>query len=223
MRTFYYILYNRVYKYILKLYLRTDSNVTFDNFKLKVFKDVFHPKLFFSTTYFYSFLKDQQLDRLNFLELGCGSGVLSMLAYKKGALVTAVDIDPNAVKNTQVNFNANFTHDKNLTILQSDLFKNIPVQTFDVIAINPPYYFKKVETPGQYAWYCGENGEYFENLFLNLSRYIHKTSSAFMILEENCEIERMQSMALKNNIRFELVHEKLIKWEKNYIYKLNAN
>ena len=223
MRSMYYIFYNAVYKPILKLYLKTDSNITFDGFKLRVFKDVFHPKLFFSTKYFYSFLKEQNFDQRNFLEIGCGSGILSLLAKRKGALVTAVDIDPKAVENTQLNFKTNFVTSRNTTIVQSDIFKNVPVQTFDVIAINPPYYFKKVETASQYAWYCGENGEYFEELFLNLPRYIKKTSSAFMILEENCEIDRMKSIALKNNISFELVHEKTIKWEKNYIYKLNAN
>jgi release factor glutamine methyltransferase len=223
MRNFYYIFYNAFYKYILKLYLKTDSNVRFDGFRLRVFKDVFHPKLFFSTKYFYSFLKEQDFNQRHFLEIGSGSGILSLLAKRKGAFVTAVDIDPRAVENTKINFKNNFVTNRNTTIIQSDLFENIPVQTFDVIAINPPYYFKKVETDSQYAWYCGENGEYFEELFLNLSRYINSASCAFMILEENCEIERMKSIALKNNVRFELVHEKLIRWERNYIYKLNVN
>src|SRR4051812_14048019 len=96
-----YYLYNFVFKPFLKLYLRRDSSVTMDGFKIKVLKGVFHPKLYFSTQYFYEFLKSQPI-RTSVLELGCGTGVLSMLALRKGAKVTAIDIDSKAVKNTRL-------------------------------------------------------------------------------------------------------------------------
>ena len=43
--------YKHIYKPFLSLYLKRDVSVRFDGFKLKVFKGVFHPKLFFSTRY----------------------------------------------------------------------------------------------------------------------------------------------------------------------------
>jgi release factor glutamine methyltransferase len=218
---FSYIFYRFIYKPLLKIYLKFDSNITFDDFRLKVLKGVFHPKLFFSTKYLYSFLKNQSLDKSNFLEIGCGSGILSILAYKKGAKVTAVDIDAKAVKNTRLNFLMNFTDLSNIKILESDLFSNLPEQKFDVIVINPPYYFKKVEAETQHAWYCGENGEYFESLFLKVADYMNINAKVYMVLEENCEIERIKSVAKRNGIDMELVNEKQIKWEKNYIFKLN--
>jgi release factor glutamine methyltransferase len=215
-----YIFYNYFFKYVLMLYLKTDSDVTFEEFKLKVLKGVFHPKLFFSTPYFYSFLKGKKFRDKKFLELGSGSGILSMLAYKQGAEVTAVDIDPKAVENTRINFTKNFTANHSARIIESDLFSNVPEQLFDIVVINPPYYFKEVKMAGQQAWYCGENGEYFKTLFSKLKTYTTMSSEVYMILEENCEISRIRNMALSNNIQFEQVDEKLIKWERNFIFRL---
>jgi release factor glutamine methyltransferase len=220
MRKLSYIFYNYFYKYILKLYLKTDSKVTFDIFKLIVFKEVFHPKLFFSTKYFYSFLKGKNFKNKKFIELGSGSGILSMLAYRQGAHVTAVDIDPKAVENTRINFSGNFNMSQCLSIIQSDLFTNVPVQLFDIVVINPPYYFKEVKVAAHNAWYCGENGEYFKNLFAHLKSYTHSATEIFMVLEENCEIDRIKSMAQIHAIQFEQVDEKIIKWEKNFIFQL---
>src|SRR5690606_25215055 len=82
------------YKPLLKLYLRTEPTVNYDGFRLKVLRGVFHPTLYFSTTYLYWFLSGLNLNGTKFLELGCGSGLLSMLALRKGANVTCVDLNP---------------------------------------------------------------------------------------------------------------------------------
>ena len=48
-----------------------------------------------------------------------------------------------------------------------------PKQIFDVIVINPPYFFKHVLNPSQYAWYCGNEGEFFVSLFSQLINYVN--------------------------------------------------
>lgn len=220
MRSLSYIFYNFFYKHLLKLYLKTDSTARFDGFKLRILKGVFHPKLFFSTSYFYSFLSSKEFQNRKFLEIGSGSGILSMLAHRNGALVTAIDIDPKAVKNTSLNFESNFKPTEQITIIQSDLFSNVPVQQFDMVAINPPYYFKKIEVDAHYAWYCGEQGEYFTRLFSGLKNYTSRVTEVYMVLEENCDIERIKNLAAGHNLGMEKVDEKLIKWERNFIFQL---
>jgi hypothetical protein len=42
-----------------------------------------------------------------------------------------------------------------------------------------------------------------------------------MILAENCEIERIRQLADDRNFNMSLQLEKKIKWEKNFIFKLN--
>jgi len=220
------LLYHTYYKYIYKpvatVYLKSDSNITFDDFKLKILKDVFHPKLFFSSRYFYDFLKTKDLSGKLFLEIGCGSGILSLLAFNKSAKVTSTDVDPKAIENTALNFRTNFKDTfKEVEVIQSDVFSNVAQKKFDVVVVNPPYYFKKIDVNKQLAWYCGENGEYFEKFFSTLQFYIHPTSAVYMILADTAEIERIKSIAQKHNIVFSVADERQIKFEKNYIFQLN--
>ena len=112
------------------------------------------------------------------------------------------------------------TNQVELTIIQSDLFKNIPIQQFDIIAINPPYYKKQPQTFRDYAWYCGENGEYFKNLFTELNNYIHPGSEIFMVLFEGCDIELIANLAAQNKFNLRCVHTKKNMLEKNFIFKI---
>ena len=74
----------------------------------------------------------------NLLEIGCGSGIVSItLDFEtRGQVdITAVDISPQAIKNTNVNKN---NLKSNIKILESNLFEEIN-EKFDLIYSNPPY------------------------------------------------------------------------------------
>ena len=74
----------------------------------------------------------------NLLEIGCGSGIVSItldLETKGQVDITAVDISPQAIKNTNVNKN---NLKSNIKILESNLFEEIN-EKFDLIYSNPPY------------------------------------------------------------------------------------
>jgi len=70
-----------------------------------------------------------------FLEIGCGSGLISILAAKLGAVVTATDINPEAVEAAIQNAKANSVQ---LNAFASDLFANVK-GSFDFIIFNAPY------------------------------------------------------------------------------------
>jgi release factor glutamine methyltransferase len=216
-------LYGHVFKYFVLQYLKFNTSVIIDGLKLKILKGVFHPKLYFSSHYFFDFLSGKNLKNRTFLEIGCGSGVLSLLAHKKGATVTTTDIDERAVETTKINFEKNFGKNHGTRIIQSNMFQNLPIQKFEIIVINPPYYFKKIESAAHYAWYCGEQGEYFEELFGGIKNYINVDSEVFMILEEKCEIERIKAIAQKNQLKMIKCDERKIKWEINYIFSISLH
>lgn len=176
---------------------------------------VFHPGFFFSTQVLWQYLQGMDLKGKKLLELGAGSGYISLSAAKAGAVVTATDINTTAVGHLAKNSRSNKL---SITILQSDLFDNIPVQLFDIVAINPPYYKGSPTTEASYAWYCGEQGEYFIRLFEGIKNYIGENSVVVMVLNDECDINFITHTAIKAGFSFHKVQEKRRLWEMEYIY-----
>ncbi len=206
------------YKPLLIKYLSKIRIYKYEDIRLEISPQVFHPGFFFSTRLLLKYIKQLPLRGQHFLEPGCGSGLISIYAARKGAIVTATDINPVAIEFLKKNSRMNGV---GLTIIQSDLFRNIPIQPFDIIAINPPYYKKQPQTFRDYAWHCGENGEYFETLFKELKNYIHPGSEVYMVLFDGCDIEMIGNLAAQNDFDLQcvLTHENLL--EKNSIFKID--
>lgn len=205
------------YKPFLEKYLSKKRVYTYGNIKLHIPPEVFHPGFFTSTQLLLQYIKKLSLVGKNFLELGAGNGLISIYAAKHGAKVTASDINPVAVEYLKVN---GLENKAQLNILLSDLFKNIPAQDFDIIAINPPYYKKDPQTLIDHAWYCGENGEFFFDLFNQLPGYIRRNSEVIMVLCEGCDIKMIEGAATQNGFKQECVETKQSLIEKNFIYKI---
>jgi release factor glutamine methyltransferase len=204
-------------------YLKKERTDKVRGFELVIKPTVFHPKFFFSSTYLFDFVSTLNLTNKQFLEIGCGSGLISLLAHQKKAIVTTCDINEVAVDCTKINFENNFGKEiSNVSVLKSDLFHAIPDSRFDVIVINPPYFFEDVKTDTQLAWNCGKNGEYFLKFFSNLQNFIRTESDVYMILADNCEIDKIKEIAKSYQFIFELIVHKKIKWEINFIFKIKA-
>jgi len=68
------------------------------------------------------------------LDMGCGSGLLAILASQKGAKrVLAIDYDANCVENTQENIQLNKA--VNVEVIQADSISHMP-EKFDIIVSN---------------------------------------------------------------------------------------
>lgn len=208
---------------LIAIYIRKERPFNHKGFHLTVFPGVFHPGFFFSTKFFFRFILPLDLTDKKCLELGCGSGLLSLLMAKNGGVVTSIDVQELAVKNTQVNFQKNKKHlPSDLTVILSDMFDNVPSGYFDFIIINPPYYFADVNYETQKAWFCGKNGEYFHKLFSQLHERINEETNIFMVLAENCDIQRIKEIAEAKGFVLTLSLEKKLWWETNYIFKISS-
>ncbi len=94
---------------------------------------------------------------MDVLEVGCGSGVVSIHAALEGARVTSVDINPKAVALTRANAERMGAE---LDVRESDLFSNVEGR-FDLILFNLPYLpveEGEMDSPIEKAWAGGPDG-----------------------------------------------------------------
>jgi release factor glutamine methyltransferase len=207
----------RLYKPLLVKYLSATRMYTYKGIRLVIPPAVFHPGFFFSTRILLRYLAKLPLKDKTLLELGAGSGLIAMYAAREGAQVTASDINQVAIHSLEMNSSSNRI---SLTVIHSDLFTNIPLQQFDIIAINPPYYKKQPKNPAEYAWYCGEQGEYFQQLFSRLQWYMHSQSMVLMVLSNGCDLEMIKGMAAEHGFKLNCVLEKMNWLEVDYIFRV---
>ena len=207
---------SNTYKPMLVRYLAKPRMYSYKGVHVTVYPGVFHPGFFFSTKILLNQIKRFDLQDRNFLELGAGSGLISIVATKLGANVTASDINPEAIQCLKKNRELN---DVNFNVIRSDLFANIPPQEFDIIAINPPYYKRNPGTSAEYAWCCGENGEYFQNLFADLGKFSKPDSTILMVLCDGCDIDMILHMAEQNGFRFECLETRQNLLETNFVFQ----
>lgn len=207
---------NRTWKPFVEGYLRKTRVYNFRNISVTIPSGVFHPGFFFSTTLLISFLEKVELKGKRFLEIGCGSGLVSIFAAKQNALVTTCDISPLSVRCTLENAENN---NVKIAVFQSDLFAEIPRQTFDIIAVNPPYYKKDPLSLAESAWYCGANLEYFQTFFSQAKNFLVSSSFIYMVLSDECDLDGIQAIAKRNSLACELTLEKRTAWEKGYIFR----
>ncbi|MFK7748044.1 MAG: methyltransferase [Kordia sp.] len=205
-------------KFFFDKYIVKDRNYTYEGITVQINEEVFPPKFTISTKILLEYIKPLHITGKNFLELGCGSGIISLFAASKGANVTASDINQVAI---DVLKEASITNEISLNVVYSDLFENLSDQHFDYIIINPPYYPKAPQNDKERAWFCGEDFEYFEKLFAQLPQYI--SPNTWMILSEDCEIDHIKKLAVKNGLTFELIFEKSVVKEKNYIFSIQKS
>ena len=77
---------------------------------------------------------------LKFLDIGCGSGCISisLLEHYKKSVGTGIDISKDAILNTKINLN-NYNFTNRIKLLSKNIFTYKTDKKFDLIISNPPY------------------------------------------------------------------------------------
>ena len=87
----------------------------------------------------------KKINAKKFLDLCTGSGAIavSLAKYIDRSFVTAVDISRKALNVAKLNARNNEVEDR-ITFVESDLFKNLKKEKYDMIVSNPPYIKREV-------------------------------------------------------------------------------
>ena len=128
------------------------KNKEFDKFKISIRGNVFLPR---DNIFMYQkILERLGADERNFnlLELGTGTGAISISLAKsfKNAEIVATDISNSALKNAKENAKMNKVNNR-IDFKKSNWFYNLNEEKYDYIVSNPPYLSK-------------ENSKHYQNL-----------------------------------------------------------
>jgi release factor glutamine methyltransferase len=119
----------------------------------------------------------------NVLEMGAGTGIISVTLALRGHSVTAVDISQDAVD--LISHNA-VINNVSIEIIQSDLFQNVHGK-YDTLIFNPPYLPVENESP---QWAGGSDGFAVTGRFLESAyRYLNDGGNIYIILSDLTDIE----------------------------------
>ncbi len=109
-------------------------------FSLLVLPGVFNPALFDSSKWFAELIGDGKIDLgRRVLDMGTGAGLTAVAAAAHGCHVTAVDINPAAVRSVRKNALVNALAD-GIEVRTGDLFDGVKGEEFDTVFFNPPFY-----------------------------------------------------------------------------------
>lgn len=201
-------------------YLSKERDYTYKGITVKVFPGVFHPGFFFSTKLLLKYLEQFDLHKKYVLELGAGTGLISIFASRRGGYVTASDISLTAVYNIEKNVKMT---DANVEVVHSDLFDDIPHRRYDYIIINPPYYKKTPTSEKEFAWFGGDDFQYFRKLFSQLANNVYENTNVIMVLSDEADLEMIKSIAGEYKFSMnEMFHKKT--WgENHFIFKIKSS
>lgn len=122
---------------------RNDNIIEIEGLTLYVNKRVFSPDPRITCTPLMIINKLKTIDIQNkiVLDMGCGTGILGLWCINNGAdYVCSVDVDNNALENTEINYKNNTNKKKGIDydIIKSNVFDNIEHKQYDIILFNLP-------------------------------------------------------------------------------------
>jgi HemK-related putative methylase len=131
------------------------------------------------------------------LDMGTGSGICAIFAARRGFRVTAVDINPEAVRCARTNVVLNQLDDK-VEVLEGDLFEPLAGRRFELILFNPPFYRGEPKSRFDMAWRATD---VFERFAAGLDSALAPGGRALILLSTDGDAQGMLTALERNGFR----------------------
>ncbi len=164
-------------------------------FTFTVRPTVYNPKDFISSEIFAAYIKTLNLSGKNILDMGSGSGIVSIFAASKGANCVACDINPVAVRCITENALQNKLSSQ-IKVYESDLFESLNSENgagFDIIFFNPPYYKGNPRNNFERAFKGGPNLEVIDKFLLDAKNYLAPTGKLCLLVSTDMDMDDLYS------------------------------
>ncbi len=151
-----------------------------------------------------------EVSGLDFLEVGCGTGVIAVFASRHGARsIVAVDVNPEAVRNTQLNFERFDV--QNAEAYVSDCFHNVH-GLFDVVTWNAPYHGSKPVDILERGC-ADEDYRDMRAFFANVGRFLKPGGRVIFGFSESGDLPLLEALITDHGFR---IKRRLSDWRQGY-------
>lgn len=180
-------------------------DIEIDGMNVKILPGVFSPEIFFESKWFAEKVA-QLASGKSLLEIGPGTGIIGLIAARKGAEVTAVDINENAIENTKLNFGENgLMVDARLGSVYEPLNGS---EKFDLIFWNHP--FNKTEQLDTDPFLKSVFDYKYENTEAYISesrKHLSTNGRIFLGTSNIADLSEIEDIAAKYNYDFVLIEK----------------
>jgi len=160
-------------------------------------------------------LAESSVHGLRILDVGTGSGILAAYCARRGADVTASDIDIEAIRALEL------TSDRmgiSIKLVTCDLFSEIP-ERFDIVVFNPPYL--PSSTIGDRTTDGGKGGTEVISRFLSeLAQHLVENGRGILVISSLNDPERL--MIRHHDLSFKTLRERSLFFERLYVLQATA-
>ncbi len=198
----------------VKYTITRSVNTRILGFSLTIPPTVFHPKFYFTSKFFGEYISTLKLEGQNVLDIGCGSGILSLAAARSGGAVTAIDVNPSAVQATRENAARNGLHAA-IHVAESDLFAGLDrsAERFDYILSNPPFYEGQALTMTERAFKGGSRMEFMASLAGSSPSFLTTDGSILLVLSSDADLQACLRTFEENRFRSHVVKVRKLLFE----------
>lgn len=138
------------------------------------------------------------------LEVGTGSGFISIYLSKNAKSIDATDINPFSINLAKKN--AKLNNSKNITFYLTDLF---PLnKTYDLIVANLPYTNHPAKDVVEKSVWDKEHNT-LKNFLKNVKKYLNNSGKIFLSWAEFADFDYFESLLKENNFSYNVVDEVL--------------
>ncbi|BAB59333.1 hypothetical protein [Thermoplasma volcanium GSS1] len=145
------------------------------------------------------------------IEIGCGTGLVSIYFKKRGCNIECVDLNQSAVDCTKRNAEINGV---SLNVYASDLFEAAR-GVYDTVLFNAPYLPVSDE---DMAWSGGKSMELISRFLRESKNHINRSSNIFIVLTDLTDNE---SLFMDEGFLYEVIKKYCFDFEDILLYKLN--